>query len=148
MGIPAIRPAHAVSIKRKFKAAREKVFRAWTQPEALRRWWCPAGWQPGRIELDLRTGGEYRIEMRMNGGRAVRVRGTFLRVDAPEKLVYTWRWEGIWEWMPETKVTVEFRSVEGGTELSLVHEEFDSGVMFAECRNLWRAACGRLEREV
>jgi uncharacterized protein YndB with AHSA1/START domain len=49
--------------------------------------------------------------MRMNGGRAVRVRGTFLRVDAPEKLVYTWRWEGIWEWIPETRVTVEFRAV-------------------------------------
>ncbi len=50
-------------LQRRFRASPERVFRAWTQPVALREWWCPPGWMAGEIEVDLRVGGIYRIAM-------------------------------------------------------------------------------------
>ena len=38
----------------RFEATPERVFAAWTRPEALRLWWCPVGWRPVQIEVDLR----------------------------------------------------------------------------------------------
>ena len=54
-------------LQRRFRASPERVFRAWTQPAALREWWCPAGWTAGEIEVDLRVGGAYRIAMIHSG---------------------------------------------------------------------------------
>ena len=63
------------------------------------------------IEVHLRVGGSYRIGMRRrSGGSPVYVRGSFLVVNSPEKLAYTWHWENAFEKMPETVVTVQFTS--------------------------------------
>jgi len=95
-------------LQRRFYRPRENVFRAWTDPEVLRRWWCPEGWIPAEIEVDLRVGGSYRIGMRRrSGGEPVYVCGSFLEVDSPEKLAYTWQWENAFEQMPQTRVTVQ-----------------------------------------
>lgn len=90
-------------LQRRFRASPERVFRAWTQPVALREWWCPAGWVAGEIEIDLRVGGAYRIAMtRTAGGAPVAVAGQFFEVEPPERLVYSWCWEGAFTEMPET----------------------------------------------
>src|SRR4051794_18776330 len=79
----------------RFEAPPERVFAAWTRPETLRRWWCPAGWHPANVEVELRVGGTYFISMyRESGTQPVAVRGRFLEVHPATKLVYTWRWEG------------------------------------------------------
>jgi uncharacterized protein YndB with AHSA1/START domain len=85
------------------------VFRAWTNPETLRRWWCPAGWTPAEIEVDLRAGGAYCLGMRrVENGETVYVRGRFLEVCVPQKLVHPWKWENAFDQVPETQVTVRF----------------------------------------
>jgi uncharacterized protein YndB with AHSA1/START domain len=75
----------------------------------------------------------------------VYVCGHFLDVRPPHRLCYTWRWEGAFEGMADTLVTVEFLKVGGGTELILRHENFD----FIQARQQhwigWIAACNRLE---
>ena len=115
----------ALRLTRRFAAPRERVFDAWTTAEALKRWWCPPGWEPERIAVDLRVGGAYYLGMRqLDGDSVVSIQGRFLEVHRPERLVYTWRWHGAFEGMPETGVTVEFRSVEGGTDVVVVHENF------------------------
>ena len=83
-----------IELQRRFRASSERVSRAWTQPVALREWWCPAGWAAGEIKIDLRVGGLYRIAMVRGGdaGPGVSVSGQFLEVRPPERLVYTWRW--------------------------------------------------------
>ena len=40
-------------LQRRFRASPERVFRAWTQPVALREWWCPPGWIAGEIGVDF-----------------------------------------------------------------------------------------------
>ena len=103
----------------RFEASPERVFDAWTRPETLRLWWCPAGWHLAEIEMDLRVGGTYRISMwRESGAQIVAVHGRFLEIQPPKRLVYTWRWDGVFPDMPETIVTVEFRALAGGTELA------------------------------
>ena len=99
-------------LQRTFRASPERVFRAWTQPAALREWWCPAGWVADKIAIDLQIGGAYSIAMSRANAR-VSVNGEFLEVRPPERLVYTWRWEGAFAEMPETLVTLELRGSDG-----------------------------------
>lgn len=146
---PAIaeRPGIAFRLQRRFERPRETVFRAWTDPEILKRWWCPAGWLAAEVEVDLREGGTYRIGMRReSGGETVYVRGVFSEVDAPEKLSYSWRWENAFEEMPETQVTVRFTSDGEGTIVSLTHERLPEIGVCLRHRNGWIEACGRLAR--
>jgi len=84
-----------IALQRRFRASPHRVFRAWTEPSALREWWCPAGWIAGEIVIDLRPGGTYRIEMRrIGGGECLAIRGEFLDVTPPRRLVFTWIWDG------------------------------------------------------
>ena len=146
---PVPQPAGiTLRLNRKFAAAREKVFRAWTEPEILKRWWCPPGWDPAEMQVDLRAGGSYRLGMRpAAGGQAVYVRGQFIEVRAPEKLVYTWRWEGAFEGMPESRIEVRFLESEGGTEVVLVHDNLPDVELWQQHRSGWIAACDRMERD-
>jgi uncharacterized protein YndB with AHSA1/START domain len=139
-----------IELQRRFRASPERVFRAWTQPVALREWWCPAGWLPGEIKIDLRVGGLYRIAMVRAGdaGRGVSVSGQFLEVRPPDRLVYTWRWEGNFAGMPETLVTLELRGSENETLLTLRHENFTDLGIRHQHRSGWIAACDRLDRAV
>ena len=137
----------AFRIQRRFDCQREDVFRAWTDPEVLQHWWCPEGWIPAGIEVDLRVGGSYRIGMRRpRGGAPVYVRGSFLDVNSPEKLIYTWQWENAFEQMPQTRVTVQFIADGATTVVSLTHERLPEIPVCLQHRTGWIAAWDRLER--
>jgi uncharacterized protein YndB with AHSA1/START domain len=51
-------------LQRTFRASPERVFRAWTQPAALREWWCPSGWVAGEIAIDLQIGAPIALRCR------------------------------------------------------------------------------------
>ena len=141
-------PGLGIELQRRFRASPERVFRAWTQPLALREWWCPAGWAASEIEIDLRAGGRYRIAMVRAGdaGPGASVSGQFLEVRPPERLVYTWRWEGAFAGMPETLVTLELNGSENETLLTLRHDNFTDTGLRQQHRSGWIAACDRLDR--
>ncbi len=135
-----------IALQRRFRATPARVFRAWTEPAALREWWCPPGWIAGDIEIDLRPGGTYRIEMRrIGGGERVAVGGKFLEVIALRRLVYTWSWEGAFPEIAATLVTVEIDGTSDGTLLTLRHESFDDLGIRNQHRTGWIAACNRLD---
>ena len=136
-------------LQRRFRASPERVFRAWTQPVALREWWCPAGWIAGEIEVDLRVGGNYRIAMtRAAGGAPVAVSGQFLEVKPPDRLVYSWCWEGAFTEMPETLVSLELQGSATETLLTLRHEKFATVGVRNQHRSGWISACDRLDQLV
>jgi uncharacterized protein YndB with AHSA1/START domain len=81
-------------------------------------------------------------------GSRVSVRGRFLEVRPPERLRFTWRWEGAFEQMPETVVTVEFHEFAAGTELTLRHENFVDPDIGRQHRSGWIAACDRRDQAV
>ena len=84
-------------LSRTFDAPRETVFRAWTQPENLRKWWGVAeGYTAPITEVDLRVGGKYRLGMKAPDDDEVNiVGGEFKEVDPPQKIVLTWAWESV-----------------------------------------------------
>jgi len=137
----------ALRLTRHFDVPREKVFEAWTTPEALKRWWCPHGWLPERIDVDLRPGGAYCFAMRQAGAKAiVSIEGRFVDVIRPERLVYTWTWKGAFAGMPETFVTVEFHVAGPGTDVVVTHENFPDVRLWHKHRSGWIDACDRMER--
>ena len=139
------RIGNAFRLQRRFAASREKVFRAWTDPEALRQWWCPEGWITAEVEVDMRVGGSYRIGMRRRmGGAPVYVRGAFLEVKSPEKVTYTWQWENAFEQMPQTRVTVQFIAEGSATVLLLTHEQLPEIAICLQHRSGWIVAMDRL----
>src|SRR3984957_5256437 len=73
---------------RLFDAPRELVFEAWTDPNPPPHWWGPNGFTTTVHELDLRTGGTWRLTMRGPDGRDYKNRLVFLEVVRPERLVY------------------------------------------------------------
>jgi len=147
MQVPAAKQAGiTLRLQRKFSKPPAKVFLAWTQPEALKRWWCPPGWEPAEIAVDVRVDGAYRLGMRRaSDGKLVSIEGRFLEVAPPHKLVYTWRWQGAFEEMPQTRVTVEFLAMDQGTEIVLTHENFPGVPSWQQHRAGWIAACDRME---
>ena len=116
-----MKAAQVLRIRRILPAPRQRVFEAFTQPELLQQWWGPKGFSLPEVSLDLRVGGRYRFGMQPPEGNLLVLKGTFKEIRPPEKLVYTWAWEGI---PLETLVTLEFRDVEGDTEVVLTQEPF------------------------
>lgn len=145
--IPALaaQTGFSIRLRQRFNAPRDRVFRAWTDPDVLKRWWCPNGWIPAEIEVDLRVGGVYRMGMqRLAGGAPVYVDGVFLDVRVPERLVYTWRWKNAFEGMPETCVTIQFFERGGATEVLLAHENLPEIPICLRHRSGWIAAWERI----
>ena len=116
------RTAAKLHLTRTFAAPRERVFRLWTDPEALKTWFGPVGYSTPSAEVDLRVGGQYRLGMRkLPDGDMFYLTGAYREVRPPEKLVYTWRWESEPE-LGETLVTVEFRNRGNSTDVVVTHE--------------------------
>jgi uncharacterized protein YndB with AHSA1/START domain len=80
-----------VTVTRSFKAPRALVFRAYTEPELVRRWMLgPPGWSMPVCEMDVRAGGRYRWRWRSDtDGNEFGFVGTFREVQPPSRLVHT-----------------------------------------------------------
>jgi uncharacterized protein YndB with AHSA1/START domain len=76
-------------ITREFNAPRHLVFKAWIDPVQVAKWYGPSSFTNPECEVDARPGGSYRIVMRSPDGTDYPSVGTFLVVDAPERLVFT-----------------------------------------------------------
>jgi uncharacterized protein YndB with AHSA1/START domain len=127
----------AVEITRTFAAPREKVFRAWTDAKELACWFAPSPDYTIVVpELELRVGGRYVVEMHHKGGNVHLVGGTYREVLPPEKISFTWRWEGN-EAAGETLVTVAFRDLGNATEIHLTHEFLPSAEERAKHSQGW-----------
>lgn len=104
-------------LTRIFNVPREKVYRAWTEPELLKKWFAPAPWTTSKAELDVRAGGASLVVMRSPEGQEFPSRGIYLEVVENEKLVFTDAFVKAWE--PSEKAfmvaTITFEDHNGGT---------------------------------
>lgn len=78
-----------IVITKEFAAPRRLVFDAHTRPELLKRWFGPHDWRLEVCEIDLRPGGTWYYFMRGPGGAEMTLRGTYLEILAPERIVST-----------------------------------------------------------
>lgn len=84
-----------VQVTRSFKAPRSLVYRAYTEPELLRRWLLgPPGWSMPVCEMDVRVGGRFRWRWRsQEDGSEFGFTGTFREVQPPSRIVHTEAYE-------------------------------------------------------
>jgi uncharacterized protein YndB with AHSA1/START domain len=118
-------PDTKLQITRTFAAPQQKVFEAWTQAEKLTRWLCRVTEQHSIkiLELDVRAGGRYRLEVTTPEGDLYVLSGTYREIMPPHKLAFTWQWDSDRDF-GETLVTVEFYARGNSTEIVLTHERF------------------------
>ncbi len=83
-------PRHELKIARIIPAPRKEVFEAWTTAESLKEWICPEGSSVSHIELDVRVGGTFRIELQHAEEGEMLITGIYREILPPEKLVFTW----------------------------------------------------------
>ena len=113
--------SETLRIKRVIPATKERLFQAWTQQEQLKRWWTIGeGWKAEFAEIDLRVGGKFKIGNRPRNGEHVLLTGEFLKIEPPDRLVYSWQF-GITNPV-QSIITVEFKEVGDKTEVSITHE--------------------------
>lgn len=134
----------SLRLSREIAADPATVFRAWTEPEQMKRWACPEGMTVAEVRVDLRVGGRYRIRMEGSEGKAYTAVGAYRVVERPDRLVYTWDWEE--ESIGETLVTVEFEERGGSTMVVLTHELFPSAEQKNGHEEGWTSCLNRLER--
>jgi len=138
----AARAKPSLTIRRELPAPPDRCFRAWTDPQALKRWFGPGTHEVVLAETDPRVGGRYRLVMRSDGGEEHEVSGEFCEVVADRKLVFTWAWRSTPE--RQSLVTVEFAPAGDATTLTLTQEEFADEAARDRHHHGWTASLGRL----
>jgi uncharacterized protein YndB with AHSA1/START domain len=136
----------ALSITRVLDAPRSLVWKAWTDPAHVSRWWGPHGCTVSLEEADRRPGGHFRREMQTAHGALVVVTGTFEEVVPEQRLVTI----GVLErpGMPplKTRMTVTFQDRGGKTELTIVQTSADFEADYvANAKIGWAQAFEKLE---
>jgi uncharacterized protein YndB with AHSA1/START domain len=122
MNKPAPEIHTMLQLRRTFAAPPVKVFRAWTDPEAIKKWFNPGGRTIATAEIDLRIGGRYRFGMRGSDGPILYISGVYREIESPSRLVFTWAFEGDPAFAEDTLVTVQCLAKGDGTEVVLTHE--------------------------
>jgi uncharacterized protein YndB with AHSA1/START domain len=133
-------------LSRIFRVPRERVFRAWIDPEQLVKWWGPEGFTAPACALDVRQGGTWRTTMRSPEGKDHIVSGVYREILPPQRLVFTWGWETDGPRGHETVVTIELFEAPGGTRLELTHEQFESETSRDQHQHGWSGCLDCLEQ--
>lgn len=116
-----------LSITRILDAPRELVFKVWSQPEHLARWWGPKNFSLPSSKMDFRPGGAFDFVMRGPDGDH-RLQGVYREIIQPERLSFSWRWidEPEERAGPETLVTVTLERLGQKTKLTLHQARFET----------------------
>jgi uncharacterized protein YndB with AHSA1/START domain len=133
-------------ITRVIDAPRELVFKAWTDPVHTKHWMGPRGFTATHLEQDLRPGGAWRTCLRPDdGGRDLWQDGIYREVVEPERLVFTFAWDGEnGQRGHETLVTITFAEEPGKTMMTLHQAIFESVERRDGHRGGWTSSFDRL----
>jgi uncharacterized protein YndB with AHSA1/START domain len=113
-----------ILITREFDAPRHLVYKAWTTPELVKRWWHANRGKVTLVEIDLRVGGNWRYVMVADDGIEVGFRGEYQEIVPNERIVATEIYEGLPEGVSEeqgaTVNSATFTEASGRTTLTLL----------------------------
>jgi uncharacterized protein YndB with AHSA1/START domain len=150
-GRTGIKPEPLV-ISRVFPAPRELVFRAWSSAEHMKRWFSPDTYTVPEAEIDFRPGGVCAICMRSPDGQDFWMRGVYVEVSPPDRLVFTTSVAVDDEPKFTAHTTVMFEDEGSGTRMTVrqAYDIHDENFRFAVegAPEGWRTTLDKLEREV
>ena len=136
---------------RVIKASKKRVFDAWTQPQMIRRWYSPGAMTVQEADSDLRVDGLYRRTMFGSPAPGAEettavIHGRYLRVEPYDLVSFTW--EANFAPGEHCVVTISLKEVEGGTELTLVHEGFSKDELGEWFKGGWFSVLDNLQTYV
>ena len=150
------RTEHEIVITRTFNASRELVWRAWTEPEQIKKWWGPQHFTAPVAKVDLRVGGTYLYCMRDEEGKDYWSTGTYREITPMDRIVATdsfadeqgkivpSSYYGL-EGMPEEMlVTTEFSDDGAGTRVTLHHRGMPAGEIAEMATEGWNQQLDKL----
>lgn len=107
---------HVLTLERIFDAEPERVYRAWTDPEVLKKWFAPQPFTTPVAELDVRPGGSSLIVMRDADGNDYPNAGVYLAVEPGRRLVSTDAYRTAWvpSERPFMTMDLRFEPLSGG----------------------------------
>ncbi len=145
---PAGRPDAAatppsLTMKRRLNASPAEIWRAWTDPGLLTRWFGPDNVETLEAEVDLRVGGAYRVTMLENNGERHQVSGVYHEIVENERLVLSWAWVTTPERV--SRVSVTLRPDGDATILTLLHEQFFDAKAVTGHIHGWTGSLDKLE---
>lgn len=143
-------------ITREFDASRELVWKAWTEPERVKKWWGPKDYTAPACNIDLRAGGKYLFCMRSPEGQDFWSTGVYRELVEPERIVYTHsfadekgnvvpatHYEMTADFPLEMELAVTFDVHEGKTRITLRHAGVPR-VMFELAQAGWNESFDKL----
>jgi uncharacterized protein YndB with AHSA1/START domain len=136
----AITPS--LTMVRRLKAPPARVWDAWTRPEVLALWFGPHHTRVEAAEADARPGGGFHIVLREDNGERHAVAGTYAEIETERRLVFSWAWVSTPERV--SRVTVAFRPITDGTEVTLTHDRFADEATATRHSRGWRESLERL----
>jgi uncharacterized protein YndB with AHSA1/START domain len=140
----------ALRVQRTFDAPRALVWRAWSRPEVLLLWMGPVEWPAFEVMSNFRVGGQWRIGLKSpETGETLWQGGVYREIVEPERLVFTFKWEGDnhEDGAPvDTLVTVELQeAADGRTDMSFTHEGLKDERSLTNHAYGWGSTVDRLE---
>jgi uncharacterized protein YndB with AHSA1/START domain len=149
--------AQELVLTRVFDAPRDVVFKAWTEPKRVARWWGPKGFTTPFCQVDLRVGGVVRYCMRSPEGRDYWGKAIYREIVEPERLVFIDVFSDEQgntvkpaaygmspDWPDETLVTVTFAALGGKTEVTVRQSVPESIAEKTGAREGWAESLDRL----
>jgi uncharacterized protein YndB with AHSA1/START domain len=143
-------PERDLILTRVVAAPRARLWAAWTEPDLLKKWFCPAPWSVSDCEIDLRPGGIFRTTMRSPEGLEFPGVGCYLEIIPQERLVWTDALGPGYRPSDEPFMTgiIAFRDVDGGTEYTAraIHRDPATRIRHEEMgfHNGWSTALDQL----
>ena len=89
--------ARELTLNRLIDAPRAKLFRCWSEPKLIERWFCPKPWRVSVQKMDMRSGGDSEMTMHGPDGESMAHNGVYLEVIPNEKIVFTDAFAKAWE---------------------------------------------------
>lgn len=151
----------ALTITRVFDAPLEMVWKAWTEPDSVTRWWGPKNFTSPLAEIDLRVGGKYHFCMRSPEGKDYYSAGEYKEIIPMEKIVCTDSFADengnivpatYYDMSPDLplimEVTVYLEELDGKTRMTMTHVGIPQGEMFDMTHAGWNESFDKLDESL
>ena len=132
-----------LDVTKDFPVPIEKLYKAWTAPEELKKWWQPMGNHLKDVTINLHEGGNFSYEFEnRESDHSFRITGQYQLVEEQKRLVYTWNWEIPTESIANSQfqLTIVFSKQGSGSHLQVTQQNFSNEEAVHPHREGWNKA--------
>lgn len=145
-------PALVAQVTKVLNFPIEKVYEAWTNPKMMNLWFNTAGHTLGSAATSMKIGGGFWMDYQLKTGEVFRVHGQYKDIQPLQKLVFTWvdalNSEASLLRQSETLVHVNFKDLNGKTEVSILHNQISSAAAMNDYQEGWNDCLRSMDEEL